>query len=121
MKKLLYFACILLLASCGGGEEPGPVTGGNVAPETPAAREAFLQEVIAKKTWRLSRFLFDDTTRFSINDPVFSDLYAQLPPCRIDDQYTWNYEFGDVRIDFYDQDQQLRPPGAYFLGTRSSA
>ena len=117
MKKFIYFSCLILATGCGGGDDnPEPVPGGNVAPTDPDARETFFEETISTQPWRLSRFVFDDTTRFSVlRDSAFTDLYAKLPDCRKDDTYTWNYEFKDVRIDFYDQQQHCNPQEPTFL------
>lgn len=107
--KYSYLFCFSLLFACQDNDPPLPDSG--TIEDQPEAREAFFRSIASHHQWRLSKLTFAEPTVVAelSEDPVridstwITDLYAQLPTCRLDDIYTFGFEYGDVHIDFKDQ------------------
>ncbi|MEK6480921.1 hypothetical protein WJR50_25490 [Catalinimonas sp. 4WD22] len=114
MKKLFfrysYIFSISIMLACQGEETPKPDASDQ--PDSPEERKAFFSG--QKQPWKLNQLTFAKPTfvaelsedPFNIDSTQVTDLYAELPPCRLDDVYSFRLEYSNISIDFLEQDER---------------
>ncbi|MDF9801313.1 hypothetical protein OKW21_006622 [Catalinimonas alkaloidigena] len=107
---LIYF-CIML--ACQGEEAPKPDTRDQL--DSPEERKAFFSA--QNERWKLNQLTFAEPTvvaelsedPYNLDSAQITDLYAELPPCRLDDVYSFGFEYGNVPIEFLGQEGRCDP------------